>query len=586
MHRFNPDEDFNANAYVDSRLAKILKGGSLTTAGQNVLRRAAKKIYNIPNLRMLVDGEGPHWLTSNYVGPGTNLEEADKYGPTDAADAIARDHDIAYDKAGKLLMGKKISKEEALHMIHEADEVMIAAIKALPESERGIGTRLASRILQSKKWFEKKTGIIVHGGSMEDMEVEKLYTGQKVSKEEAKRLILKAEEAVSTLINTLPEPARSMAAQTTELYLKSNNWLDKKAKIIHGGAMLEEEDVDEVIKPLRHIARTPERQGLYTVQGGARLAVPASSVHSSDFGTYWQLIDYIRSQFPERVGTDAFIELRNKIMNNVDNTGARMLQMNKGEVKAYAAQLINEHADAAIEELRAVRDALEELGKQFREKAYKKSGSNYSRLSEEKRRRVREAFNNRVRIVNERLEKAGNLKLPVGTIVRPWDDDEEDEEREGDVVDDLKYLFDDFIPGGGKKPKKPAEAPAAVPSTPAETPVTPTEEAPTTPTEAPTTPKTPSTPTEVPAPPKTPTTSEKMKGNTALVFEGVEVPITAQLKGETIGVYTTRLAKDLPASDRARVVENIKKHFLKPGTSFKFNHGFNSFKETVKELEK
>ena len=82
------------------RQADVAVAGSVSTVLQNVARRAYRTVNGIRNLRLLQDGEGPHLPGTNYAGPGTNLEDAERYGPVDgplnSLDRIARIHDFAY----------------------------------------------------------------------------------------------------------------------------------------------------------------------------------------------------------------------------------------------------------------------------------------------------------------------------------------------------------------------------------------------------------------------------------------------------------------------------------------------------------
>jgi hypothetical protein len=102
-----------------------------SVGAQNVVRKINQK--GIDNLRLLVDGEGPHLPTTNYAGPGTDLEAADAYGVVKheiygEIDKIAQQHDYDYDAASK-----EPDKEKRKQMILDADALMLERLDSLPE---------------------------------------------------------------------------------------------------------------------------------------------------------------------------------------------------------------------------------------------------------------------------------------------------------------------------------------------------------------------------------------------------------------------------------------------------------------------
>ena len=135
------------------------KGGSMSTYLQNVLRKRNKK--DIPNLRLLEDGEGPHIPTTNYCGPKTNLASADAHGPTSEVDKVCQKHDYAYKRVED--NAADLTKEEKYDLIHSADKQMLHELDSLPNSTE---KRLAQAGIKAKSTAEGLTGRLLYGGSI------------------------------------------------------------------------------------------------------------------------------------------------------------------------------------------------------------------------------------------------------------------------------------------------------------------------------------------------------------------------------------------------------------------------------------
>ena len=143
-------------------IKKLLNKASVGV--QNVIRKSNQK--NIDNLRLLASGEGIHIPTTNYCGPGTNLEEADKYGIVNhkiygPIDSICQTHDHDYENASK-----ENDKEKRKKMIMDADELMLKSLEELPDELKSNATFKASKYgIALKNGFEKLTGKMLYGGS-------------------------------------------------------------------------------------------------------------------------------------------------------------------------------------------------------------------------------------------------------------------------------------------------------------------------------------------------------------------------------------------------------------------------------------
>lgn len=135
-----------------------------SVGAQNLIRKS--KQNEIENLRLLAPGEGIHIPTCNYCGPGTNLDEADKYGPVKHSiygpiDKICQKHDYNYDNASK-----ESDKEKRKQMILEADRLMLEELEALPEDLKKNLTWKASKYgIALKHGFESLTGKMLYGGN-------------------------------------------------------------------------------------------------------------------------------------------------------------------------------------------------------------------------------------------------------------------------------------------------------------------------------------------------------------------------------------------------------------------------------------
>ena len=144
--------------------------GGLGTNVSNIVRRKMKSKYKIDNLRELTDKDGLTQLPySNFIGPGTDLEDALEYGPVTAgpaaeknanglsADEIAKQHDLMYhnvDTGG-------FSDQDKFDMIQHADRWMIGEVETLPDSKT---KRVILESLRAKYNLEKLRGKLFYGG--------------------------------------------------------------------------------------------------------------------------------------------------------------------------------------------------------------------------------------------------------------------------------------------------------------------------------------------------------------------------------------------------------------------------------------
>lgn len=141
--------------------------------GGNLFKKIGKAVKNVvnsnavrsvarlknPKIRYLTPGEGPHLPTTNYCGPMTNLEEADKYGPTNEVDTICQQHDYDYKRVGD--NKHELTRDEKFQLIQSADKRMLERLKELPDS---IEKALAQVGISGKSWVESAVGDLLYGG--------------------------------------------------------------------------------------------------------------------------------------------------------------------------------------------------------------------------------------------------------------------------------------------------------------------------------------------------------------------------------------------------------------------------------------
>lgn len=166
----NNDELFKiAGSYFASLVDDEKKSASgLGTTAMNLVRKKMKNDYNIDNLRALTDDDALQQLPySNYIGPGTDILNADQYGPVNSgpasdknsnnlsADHIAMIHDHAYNDASK----KPVSMR--FDLIQKADKDMLSEVKLLPESKT---KKLIYASILAKYKLENKLGKLLYGG--------------------------------------------------------------------------------------------------------------------------------------------------------------------------------------------------------------------------------------------------------------------------------------------------------------------------------------------------------------------------------------------------------------------------------------
>jgi hypothetical protein len=153
-----------------AELDKSTIGAGVGTVSSNLVRAGLKSKYKIGNLRMLTEDDGLLQLPySNFIGPGTNLDSALKYGPVEngpasiknsnglSADQIAKQHDLMYHdvKTGNYTEKEKFNK------IQQADDWMISEVRKLPDSK----TRsLILKSLTTKYLAERASGKLYYGG--------------------------------------------------------------------------------------------------------------------------------------------------------------------------------------------------------------------------------------------------------------------------------------------------------------------------------------------------------------------------------------------------------------------------------------
>ncbi len=144
----------------------IRLGGSLSTFLQNRVRKRYQK--EIPNLRLLTSKEGIHIPTGNYIGPGTNLQDADKYGPVEhktygPVDKIAQIHDHNYNAVEE--SKDSMTKDERRDAIFDADRMMLEQLEALPVDVKDSKTwKLAKSGIALKNFAEKSLNRNLYGG--------------------------------------------------------------------------------------------------------------------------------------------------------------------------------------------------------------------------------------------------------------------------------------------------------------------------------------------------------------------------------------------------------------------------------------
>lgn len=148
---------------------KIEIGSGIGTTAMNAIRSKTADYYDIPNLRQLTDQDGLKQLNySNYIGPGTDLDHADKYGPVTngpasilnknglSADHIAKIHDHEYSNAAKKPVDQRFD------LIQQADKNMLREISTLPDSKT---KKLIYSAINGKYKIENKLNRLLYGGA-------------------------------------------------------------------------------------------------------------------------------------------------------------------------------------------------------------------------------------------------------------------------------------------------------------------------------------------------------------------------------------------------------------------------------------
>jgi hypothetical protein len=402
---YEDDSDFDPNDFIDDEVDK--HGGGVSVTLRNIGRKAAR-LATGKNIRMLVNGEGPHLLTDNYTGPGTNLEEADKYGPTGPRDRASRDHDYAYQEiADDVKSGELVDDKEIMRKVHQADEVWKAAIKALPPAERGPMDSLSRFFIASKQVLERTLGRALYAGGFNGREDDWI-------------------RAVKALDPALQE--NIIAA--VKLMFAAKRKLDAKLSIT----------------------------------GGGRIRASEATQHFADFRTEKDIISFLREKLPLHVASDAFKLLENSIKNNTDNIRSVFLNLSKDAVLTLSREAMNNHNDADVEALRKERDDLNEIRKKLVTEARKSTGSRYSKMIPAQRRRVREEFNAQVESLNKRIASTNAMLLDVDNAPVWINDDDDDVPRDTKFSEQIRYLFEKNIP-----PPQPLPQPQPMPFIPEET---------------------------------------------------------------------------------------------------------------------
>lgn len=158
-----------ASLVEDIEPEKIEIGSGIGTMAINVIRKKTADYYDIPNLRQFTDKDGLKQLNySNYIGPGTDLDDADKYGPVTngpasilnqnglSADHIAKIHDHEYSNAAKKPVDQRFD------LIQQADKNMLKEISLLPDSKT---KKLIYGAINGKYKIENKLNRLLYGGS-------------------------------------------------------------------------------------------------------------------------------------------------------------------------------------------------------------------------------------------------------------------------------------------------------------------------------------------------------------------------------------------------------------------------------------
>lgn len=107
------------------------RGGSLSTRLYQGVANTYRKVFCPKGTRSLYDGE-LHPLCANFIGPGTRIDipEVRNAKPYNAVDALARQHDIDYENAGKLS-----TADARARAIHQADLTFIREVNKVADNE-------------------------------------------------------------------------------------------------------------------------------------------------------------------------------------------------------------------------------------------------------------------------------------------------------------------------------------------------------------------------------------------------------------------------------------------------------------------
>lgn len=132
---------------------------SLSVSLQNRIRKNKQK--DIPNLRLLKPGEGPHIPTTNYCGPKTNLQDASKYGSTSDVDNVCKLHDLDYNYVDQ--ERDNLTDQEKYDLITTADKRMLDKLDTLPSSTE---KTLAYAGIKAKNIAENVSGRLLYGGTV------------------------------------------------------------------------------------------------------------------------------------------------------------------------------------------------------------------------------------------------------------------------------------------------------------------------------------------------------------------------------------------------------------------------------------
>jgi hypothetical protein len=124
---------------------------------RNAFRLMAKN--KIKNLTYLEEGEH-HLPLANFAGPGTHIKKRVKRGDlgTTKSDEIARIHDITYDRLVDEHKEGRLSDEEFIKLIREADNIMIESLGLIEPKKTELleilHKHLAKKGIEAKRLLE------------------------------------------------------------------------------------------------------------------------------------------------------------------------------------------------------------------------------------------------------------------------------------------------------------------------------------------------------------------------------------------------------------------------------------------------